>query len=214
MTPLPSAAVQLALDSATLRETLAVIQDAQYHEPDSPEARQQTRREAAVELITALGPRNAVEAAYAARAAAAHYGVMECFRRAALPDTPDSAALRWQGKAIALSRMSIQMLRELEQCRKAAPPAEPQPLPAAPPRPAPAVAQKPVGRKDPMPSERLSPAPGASAMPSLPGRTAHAGTSQPAVPPDQVRRAALLASTSQTGGGVAAFGMQARPHAQ
>ena len=53
--------------------------------------------------------------------AAAHYGAMECFRRAMLPDMPDNAALRWYGKAVALSRMNTEMVRVLKECQAATP---------------------------------------------------------------------------------------------
>jgi hypothetical protein len=75
----------------------------------------------------ALRPRGPVEAAYAARAAAAHYGAMECFRRAMLPDVPDSVAIRWHGRTVALSRVNAEMIRTLEQCQAETPRAQPQP---------------------------------------------------------------------------------------
>jgi hypothetical protein len=167
MTPQPSAAAFLTLDPATMDETLATIFGAQRPDPERTQVQVQSQRDAGAALIAALHPRDPVEAACAARAAAAHYGSMECFRRAMLLDTPDGAALRWHGKAVALSRMNTEMVRELRQGQAEAPRVQPQPAsrPAVPPpavpataaRQAEAPAAKPVGTQDPMSSESLGP---------------------------------------------------------
>jgi hypothetical protein len=167
MTPHPAAA-RLTLDPATTDETLATIFAALRLDPDRTPAQHQTQREAAAALIAALHPRDPTEAAVAARAVAAHYGSMECFRRAALPDTPDNVADRLYGKALALSRMNTDMVRTLRQCQAETPHAQPQPaaeptMPApspsaAAPPPAASIPENPAGRHDPTPSERPSPA--------------------------------------------------------
>ncbi len=174
MTPQTSAAAHLPLDPATTDETLATIFGAQRPGPERTPAQLQTQRAAGVALITAFRPRDPVEATYAARAAAAHYGSMECFRRAMLPDIPDNAAIRWHGKAVALSRMNTEMVRELRQCQAETPRAQPQPAtraampkppaPAAAARHTAALAAKPVGRQDPMSSEREAVAAAAAAI--------------------------------------------------
>ena len=107
MTPQPSAAAHHTLDRATIDETLATIFAAQRVDPARTPAQHQSQREAAAAFIAALQPRDPVEAAYAGRAVAAHYGSMECFRRAMLPDVPVDAGIRWLGKAVALSRMMM-----------------------------------------------------------------------------------------------------------
>ena len=112
MTPQTSAAARLALDPATTDATLATIFGALRLDPERTPAQFQVQRDAGAALIAALRPHDPVEAAYAARATAAHYASMECFRRAILPDTPDNAATRWHGKAIALSRMNKDMIRD------------------------------------------------------------------------------------------------------
>lgn len=109
MTPHPAAA-HLTLDPATTDETLATIFAAQRSDLDRTPAQHQTQREAAAALIAALRPRDPMEAAYATGAAAAHYGSMECFRRAMFPDLPDNLAIRWHGKAVALSRLNTEMV--------------------------------------------------------------------------------------------------------
>jgi hypothetical protein len=148
------------------------------------------QRDAGAALIAALLPRNPVEATLAVRAAAAHFGSVECLRRTMLPDMPDNAGIRWAGKAVALSHMATAMLHALEQCQAAPPRAQPQAQlgarPAVPPaaasataaRPEAAAPARPAGGqapvsaggqagsgtfdpRDPMPSERPVPAPAA-----------------------------------------------------
>jgi hypothetical protein len=219
MTPQPSAAAQLTLDPATTDETLATIFGAQRVDPERTPAQQQTQRDAAIALIAMLRPSDPVEGVYAAHAVAAHYGAVECFRRAVLSDTPDSVALRWYGRAMALSRMNAEMIRTLKQCQAENPRAQPQPhtqvvaQPALPPswalaemaRRAAAVPAQLVGKqacpraldpRDPMSSERPAPAPAAFPVTARPAPAAPF----PAAPlPRQDARAALLGSTSQVG---------------
>src|SRR5580692_8966593 len=125
MTP-QTAAARLPLDQATTDETLATIFGAQRLDPERSPTQVQTQRDAGAALISALHPRDPVEATYAARAAAAHYGSMECFRRAMRADAPDGVGLRWTGKAVALSRMNIEMVRILRACQAEAPLTRPQ----------------------------------------------------------------------------------------
>jgi hypothetical protein len=168
MTPQTSAAAHLTLDPATADVTLAMTYAALRLDPERSPAQHQTQREAAAAFIAALHPRDPTEASYAARAVAAHYGSMECLRRAALPDTPDTVADRLYGKALALSRMSTDMVRTLRQCQAETPRAQPHPaaqpsmpappLSAAAPPPAAATPENPIGRQHPMSSERPSPA--------------------------------------------------------
>jgi hypothetical protein len=186
MTPHTAAAARLTLDPATTDVTLATIFAALRFDPDRTPAQHQTQREAAAEMIATLQPRDPVEASYATRAVAAHFGSVECFRRAALPDTPDNVALRLFGRAESLSRMSTEMVRMLRQRQAETAGAQPQPaarpsMPALPasataPRPAAPVAETPLGRQDPMPSERPHPAPAATP----------AATPQAATPPQHV----------------------------
>jgi hypothetical protein len=171
MTPQPAAA-HLPLDPAVTDETLATIFGAQRPDRDRTSAPLDPQHEAGA-LIAALHPRDPLEAAYATRAAAAHYGSIECFRRALLPDVPDEAAIRWHGKAVALSRMNTDMVRLLTERQAATPRGQSQPAgrPATSPlaaleeavRRAAARAAKPAGERDPMPSERPALAPSAPA---------------------------------------------------
>jgi len=194
MTPRPAAAARLTLDPVTTDVTLATIFATLRLDPDRTPAQHQTQREAAAEMIAALQPRDPTEAAYAARAVAAHYGSMECFRRAALPDAPDNVADRLYGKATALSRMSTDMDRTLRQRQAETACAQPQPaaqpsMPAPPPSaaappPAASLPENPIGRQDPMSSERPSPAPPAAtaSRPATAAAAQHPATAAPTPP--------------------------------
>jgi hypothetical protein len=95
-----------------------------------------------------------VEAMLAARIIAAHNAGMECFRRAAIPDTADAMALRLHSKAISLANLAVRLHRELQklQVEVSAYPvpagmaeaeaelAPPPAMPTAPTQPAPAAA--------------------------------------------------------------------------
>ena len=127
MTPQPSTAMHLTLDPATTDETLATIFGALRRNPERTPAQHQTQRDAGALMIAALRPSNPIEAAYAVRATAAHFASMECFRRTTQPDTPDIVGQRWFGKALALSRMSEDMMDALTDCQEATPRAKQQP---------------------------------------------------------------------------------------
>jgi len=222
MTPQPATIAHLVPDQDTIDETLAAVFAAHWHDPGSTPAQLQSQRQAAAAFIAELRPRTPVEAAYAARTVAAHYGAVECFRRGMLPDLPDNLALRWSGRATALSRMSLEMARELQACQAAAPRAQPQPqpqpaarpairqppVPAAVARPAAAAAvavaiagagagagagaTKPAGTREPMPSERPSFVRAASAIVTEPA----AASILSAPPARQSVRAELLGSAA------------------
>ncbi len=202
----------LTVDPATTDATLATIFGALHRDPEHTPAQHQTLHQAGVALIAALHPRDPTEASYTARAAAAYFGSMECFRRAMLADAPDNVALRWHGKAEALSRINKDMVRTLKDCQAEAPPAQrqpqPAPRPATPPRPnAPEAARpaattppKPTGMHDPMPSERPSPAPAASTpRPATPAQPTPTPVTRPAaIPPRLTPRYDFLFGRQKT----------------
>jgi hypothetical protein len=200
MTAQPQA-IPPTLDPATFQDTLLAVFGAQPLNPNWTGEQHATRRGAAAALIIACAPEDPIQAAHAARFAAAHYGSMECFRRATLPDMPEALASRWYGRAVGLGRMAEGTLALLKQCQAAAAfertrpalaPAAAAPRPQATPEPAQPAAATPVGRQDPMPSERAPVQ--AAAAPIL----ARPATGNPAsvAPPQQAGRAALLNSTS------------------
>jgi hypothetical protein len=103
-----------------------------------------------------------MEAMLAPRIISTHHAAMECFRRAARPDTPDHMALRLHGKGMSLANLATRTQRGLRKCQ-AEPPAYPAPPlaeEAARPQPAPSVAVTAA----PMPSETLAPAARADAL--------------------------------------------------
>ena len=116
------------LDPATLAAVVGTTLDALPVGPGASAGDIAARREAALLAIAALGPRDPLEAMLAARATVTHYAIMECFRRAVLPDVEDAMAIRLRNNAISLSRLFTATLRELEQLRAR----PPRPVPAAP----------------------------------------------------------------------------------
>jgi hypothetical protein len=184
MTPQPAVTTHLPLDPATADQTLATIFGALRHDPEDTPAQHQSQRTAGVALIEALRPRDPIEATCATRAAAAHYASIECFRRAMLPDMPDGLILRWQGKAVALSRMNMELMRELKLRQAEAPCVPPQVTTsgaeaAAAAAPTPSA---PVGKQNPMPSER-APIPAAVATrQAVSAPSESAKTTRPAAP--------------------------------
>ena len=123
----PSIATCLTLDPATTHETLASIFGALRLDPARTPALQQIQRDAGALMVAALGPSNPVEAAYAVRATAAHFASVECSRRTTIPDTPDNVGQRWFGKALALSRMSTDLIDALTASQDATAKAQPRP---------------------------------------------------------------------------------------
>ena len=123
MTPQPGASTHLPHDPAVTDATLATIFGANRLDPDRDHtfARLGLQPYDVAELIGVLRPRDPLEAAYATRAAASHYGSVECMRRALLPDVPHNAAIRLSGRALALSRMNTDMVRMLKECQAATP---------------------------------------------------------------------------------------------
>jgi hypothetical protein len=72
-----------------------------------------TEREAAAAMLADLNPRDAIQAACAARAVTMHHAAMECFRRAALPGMPDALARRLMATGATLSRQSEQLIQAI-----------------------------------------------------------------------------------------------------
>lgn len=120
------------IDPATLANMLHATVAALPVAPDASAEDLDAQRQAALLAVTALCPRDPVEAMLAARIVSAHHAAMECFRRAARHDIDDNSALRLQGKAVSLANLAMRTLRELRKCQ-AEPPAYP-------------VAESPAGR--------------------------------------------------------------------
>ncbi len=223
MTPQPAIAMHLTLDPATTDEALATIFGALRRDPERSPAQHQTQRDAGALMIAALHPNNPVEAAYAVRATAAHFASMECFRRTTIPDTPDNVGQRWFGKALALSRMSTDLIDVLTDCQEATPHARRQPAvrpdeglsqalaaelarrqsaarakaagtPASPAAPDMRAGASAPERRDPKPSERRASAPAAPAIPARPAASPAAKLAEvPACPSPPDPRTGLSA---------------------
>ena len=91
----------------------------------SEDARKASLAEARM-LFEAWQPADAMEAALAARAVAAHFAAMDSFARAAKPGMSDESVIRLRGNAIAAGRVFDNLRREFRRLRQPAP-AEPQP---------------------------------------------------------------------------------------
>jgi len=145
----PTQTPTLSLDPATLAAMQCAIIDALPPRPDASEAQKAAQREGALAFLTALLPRNPVEARLATGIVVAHYAAMDCFRRAARDDLTVDLHLRTVGKAIALCRMIDVAMRDLARrqgslaLQPAARPASarPVPVPTARAQPAPDAAQ-------------------------------------------------------------------------
>jgi hypothetical protein len=101
------------IDPATLANMLHATVAALPVDPDASAEDLDAQRQAALLAVTALCPRDPVEAMLAARIVSAHHAAMECFRRAARHDIDDNSALRLQGKAVSLANLAMRTLREL-----------------------------------------------------------------------------------------------------
>ncbi len=136
MTQTIPAAQPEQLDPATLATLLRTTLDCLPHHPDAADDEKATLRQAALIAITALAPRDPMEAMLAARYVVAHHAVMEAFRCAAQPNLPPGLQLRYYGRAIALSRLMDAAMKDLTRLQARAtvrPIAQPQVMPA--PRP-------------------------------------------------------------------------------
>jgi hypothetical protein len=71
-------------------------------------------------MLDELEPQTANEAALASRAVIAHHASAACFSRAVLPDMPPALQSQLIGKAMALSRLSSQLIKALRQGRQPA----------------------------------------------------------------------------------------------
>ncbi len=72
-------------------------------------------------LFEAWQPADAMEAALAARAVAAHFAAMDSFARAAKPGVSDETVIRLRGNAIAAGRVFDRQLRAFRRQRQPAP---------------------------------------------------------------------------------------------
>jgi hypothetical protein len=209
MTPVQTSAEPLSLDPATFNTMLrSTIEALPQHPHASAEARAE-RCDAAFFAISALRPRDPLEAMQAARIVALHYHAMYNLACCLQPNTPSDVQLRCQARGESLGRQSDKMQAEYlhnQQTNPARRPAglpafaavAPEPQPQAQPQPAPqAVAANPTvapstARATPNPTPTARPA---TAVP--PARPLKAPVPTPrsgdATPLDQAALEQLLA---------------------
>src|ERR1039458_3775819 len=105
MNPPPTQTAPLALDPLTHAAMLCTTMDALPFHPRATADQKAAMREAARLAIARLRPRDPLEAMLAARIVAFHAHLMDNLRSAAQPDLPPNLQLRFQGRAMALSRV-------------------------------------------------------------------------------------------------------------
>src|SRR5271165_2917877 len=109
------------LDPLSRAAMLRTVYDALPHHPKAPVEEKTAIGEAATLLVDALRPRDPLEAALAARFVALHYHVMADLRAAAEESLPSNLQLRYQARALAMSRAMESTLKALRDRQTVAP---------------------------------------------------------------------------------------------
>ena len=208
MTTIQTSAEPLPLDPATLNTMLrSTIEALPQHPHATAEARAE-RCDAAFFAISALRPRDPLEAMQAARIVTLHYHAMYNLACCLQPNTPSDLQLRCQGRGESLGRQSDKMLAEYlhnheylhnQQTNPARRPAglpasaavapEPQPQPA--PQAADPTEAPPTARATPQPAPTVRPGAAPPARPlKAPVPTRRSGD---ATPLDQAALEQMLA---------------------
>jgi hypothetical protein len=171
MTPIQTSAEPLTLDPATFNTMLRSTIEALPHHPHATAEARAERCDAAFLAISALRPRDPLEAMLAARIIALHYHAMYNLACCLQPNTPSDLQLRCQGRGESLGRQSDKMRAEYlhnQQTNPARRPAglpasaavapEPQPQPQPAPQAADQMAEPPTARATPNPTPTARPA--------------------------------------------------------
>jgi hypothetical protein len=177
----------IPLDPITLGSMRCTTTDALPHHPQASAEEITNQHNAAFLVVAALRPRDPLEAMLAARIVAAHFHTMDNFRCAAQRDLPPDLQLRFQGRAVTLSRMMDLTLHNFMDRQTVAPrrPAVTVPVAAPAPQPAPEAARTvpppaPVkaatAQQVAPPSRQAVPAPTATPVPSPASSQATTGT--------------------------------------
>jgi hypothetical protein len=95
---------------ASLRHTITAVLTALPLDPNGTPEEHAAHRHAAVAIVSALQPTDAIQHLFAAQTAAAHFATMDCFRRNADPDQTDDGSRRLLHLANGLARMVIRSL--------------------------------------------------------------------------------------------------------
>jgi len=177
MTAQPTQPPSLSLNPATFAVLLRTICNALPLLPNETQADKAQECAAVLDTLSALGPRDPMEAMLAAQFIVAHHASMHASYWAARTDLPPFLLLRFKARADSHARLSQSTLREFNR-RKAGPAQKPAQQPAATPAPAPRAQQAataqpaqerpatPAARPDmPAPAQRPATAPGAQPSP-------------------------------------------------
>jgi hypothetical protein len=165
MTPIQTSAEPLTLDPATFNTMLRSTIEALPHHPHATAEARAERCDAAFFAISALRPRDPLEAMLAARIVALHYHAMYNLACCLEPNMPSDLQLRCQARGESLGRQSDKMRAEYLHNQQTNPARRPAGLPAsaavAPePQPAPQTPHPPRARPSARrhgPSRRHSP---------------------------------------------------------
>jgi hypothetical protein len=171
------------ITTAGVRDMLMSMLDTLSVDPKRNVEELKVQRQAAAATLSALQPRDAIEAELAARTVTAHYAAMDCFRRAALPEVSDEMAIRLRASGSSLSRMAERLMTALE--RRARAPHGARPAAGGNPVAA-AVAAADSWGQHPMPSEPqpdVTPTAGQQARPQPPRPGAGFHAPDPAATP-------------------------------
>jgi hypothetical protein len=95
---------------ASLRHAMTSVLTALPLDPNGTPEDHAAHRHAAVAILDALHPTDAIQHMFAAQTAAAHFATMDCFRRTARPDQTDEGSSRLLHIANGMARMVIRSL--------------------------------------------------------------------------------------------------------
>jgi hypothetical protein len=178
MTPVQTSAEPLSLDPATFNTMLrSTIEALPQHPHASAEARAE-RCDAAFFAISALRPRDPLEAMQAARIVALHYHAMYNLACCLQPNTPSDVQLRCQARGESLGRQSDKMQAEYLHNQKTNPaglPASAAVTPEPQPQPQPQTAPQAA-------ADRTAAPPATEAAPKLAPAERQAAAAPPARP--------------------------------
>lgn len=224
MTTPPTATPAPTLDEATFTTLRRSVFGALPIIPDATQKDLDAQHAAAVAFIARLDPCDPIEATLVARYACAHYAAIDAYHHVMRAKLPPTLHLRYQGKAVTLSRLASSLHRDLlrQQAlrlfRPAAQPAE-APTEAAQPVPAAAPSAQPAAAAPNPPAPQPTPAPNPAAVPAA-QRPAAAPRPMSAAKADRInaefeRLLADIAARAETfPAALAAMSGRQPPHAQ
>ena len=198
MTAQPTQPPSLSLKPATFAILLRTICNALPLLPNETQADKAEECEAVLDALSALGPRDPVEAMLAAQFLVAHHASMHAYHWAARTDLPPPLLLRFKARADAHARLSQSTLREINR-RNAGPAQKSTQKPAQQPASTPAFAPAPAPRPQQAPSAHpTQPRPTTpAARPETIAPAQHPATAPGAQPsPTEALHAQLLAEAA------------------